>query len=78
MKKTSHFEEDMKQLEDIVSQISKGSLSLEKSIDLFEKGMALSKKCSNQLSLAEKKVQKIINSNTTENIEVEDFSPDNE
>ena len=71
---SENFEEDMKKLEAIVSQISKGSLSLDESIKLFEQGMELSKKCSKKLNQAEKKVQKIINSNTDEDLELEDVS----
>ena len=71
-KKTSDsFEKDMKELEDIVVQMNQGSLSLEKSMELFEKGLKLSKKCSSRLNQAQQKVQKIVNSNTDEDIELE-------
>lgn len=75
MKKNSpSFEEDLKQLEDIVSRMGKVSLPLDESIALFEKGMELSKKCTKRLSQAEKKVQKIINSNKEENVQLENLS----
>ena len=64
----------MKELENIVDQMNKGSLSLEASMKLFEKGLKISKKCSSQLTQARQKVQKIINSNTDEDPELEDFS----
>ena len=70
-KKSDPFEADMKELEDIVNQMNKGSLSLEKSMELFEKGLKLSKKCSSRLNQAQQKVQKIVNSNTDEDIELE-------
>lgn len=73
-KKLDHFEEDMKNLESIVDQMNKGSLSLESSMELFEKGLKISKKCSDQLVQARQKVQKITNSNTDEDPELEDFS----
>ena len=67
------FEEDMKQLEDIVRKMGQGGLKLEESIKLFEQGIELSKKCSKELNQAEQRVQKIINSNTTDDVEVEQF-----
>ena len=67
------FEKDMKQLEDIVRQMGQGGQSLEESIKLFETGIELSKKCSKELNQAEQRVQKIINSNTTNDVEVEKF-----
>ena len=73
-KTSDPFEKDMKELEDIVNQMNKGSLSLEKSMELFEKGLKLSKKCSSRLNQAQQKVQKIINSNTDEDVELENFS----
>ena len=73
-KTSDSFEKDMKELEDIVVQMNRGSLSLEKSMELFEKGLKLSKKCSSRLNQAQQKVQKIVNSNTDEDIELEDVS----
>lgn len=73
MKKTN-FESNMKELESIVEQMSQNTLSLEKSIELFEKGMSLSKSCSKDLTQAQQKIQKIINSNTEEDVKLEDFS----
>ena len=70
-KTSDSFEKDMKELEDIVVQMNQGSLSLEKSMELFEKGLKLSKKCSSRLNQAQQKVQKIVNSNTNEDIELE-------
>ena len=56
----SHFEEDMKKLENIVEKMSQGSLSLEESISLFEQGLKISKKCTDKLNQAQQKVQKIM------------------
>ena len=74
MKKQMNFESNMKELENIVEQMSQNTLSLEKSIELFEKGISLSKSCSKELSQAQQKIQKIINSNTEEDLKLEDFS----
>ncbi len=73
-KVSSNFEKDMKELEEIVNQMNQGSLSLEKSMELFEKGLKISKKCSDKLNQAQQKVQKIVNSNTDEDIELEEIS----
>ena len=69
-----NFESNMKELENIVEQMSQNTLSLEESIKLFEKGMSLSKHCSKELTQARQKIQKIINSNTEEDVKLEDFS----
>ena len=72
--KKMNFESNMKELETIVEQMSQNTLSLEKSIELFEKGMSLSKSCSKELTQAQQKIQKIINSNTEDDLKLEDFS----
>ena len=72
--KKINFESNMKELETIVEQMSQNTLSLEKSIELFEKGMSLSKNCSKELTKAHQKIQKIMNANTEENLKLEDFS----
>jgi exodeoxyribonuclease VII small subunit len=58
--KEKKFEDAMKELEDIVKRLESGDLSLEESIKLFEKGMALSKYCSDKLEEAEKKVSLLV------------------
>jgi exodeoxyribonuclease VII small subunit len=51
------FEESLKQLESIVTQLEKGDLPLEESIKIFEEGMRLSAQCKQDLDSAESKVQ---------------------
>lgn len=51
------FEEAMKELEAVVSQIESGTKSLDESVELFEKGIELSKSCQKMLDNAEKKVR---------------------
>lgn len=62
MKNNVCFEEALGKLELIVKQLERGELSLEESLDRFAEGMKLSKVCSTQLDQAEKKVDKIIQS----------------
>lgn len=51
------FEDSIKELEKIVSSLESGENSLDESIDLFEKGIKLSKQCQKMLDEAEKKVR---------------------
>jgi exodeoxyribonuclease VII small subunit len=50
------FEQSMKQLERIVQELEGGDLPLETAIKMFEKGMKLTKFCSEKLDETEKKV----------------------
>lgn len=50
------FEEAIKQLETIATELEKGDLSLEESVSKFEEGMELSKQCSEIIEKAEKKI----------------------
>lgn len=54
------FEESLKQLESIVTQLERGDLPLEDSIRIFEEGMRLSSQCKQELDAAESKVQLLI------------------
>ncbi len=53
------FEEAMKELEGVVRGLESGSVELEKSIALYERGAALRAHCEAKLKAAEEKVQKI-------------------
>ncbi len=50
------FEKALNKLEQIVQDLEKGELSLEKSLARFEEGVTLSKFCSTKLDETEKKV----------------------
>ena len=54
------FEENMKKLEQIATELEKGDLDLDTSVAKFEEGMKLSKKCSEILEKAEKKITVLI------------------
>lgn len=66
------FEESIKELEKIVAALERGDVGLEESLDLFEKGIKLSKACNEMLDKAEKKVSVLING------EKQDFVPEEE
>lgn len=55
-----NFEESLKQLEAIVSQMERGDVSLEESLKLFEEGTNLAEQCKQQLAEAESKVEVLI------------------
>ena len=51
-----NFEESMKKLESIVTELETSNLSLDESVSKFEEGMKLSKQCNKMLEEAEKKI----------------------
>lgn len=51
------FESALGALEEIVKQLEKGDLPLEKSLELFEEGIRLSRFCYTKLDEAERKVE---------------------
>lgn len=57
MSKPIPFEKSMAQLQDIVIQLEKGELSLEESLQQFEKGIALARECQGILNTAEQKIE---------------------
>lgn len=57
MTKPIHFEQSFAELENIVSQLEKGELSLEEAMKQFEKGIQLAQKCQKVLNEAEQKIE---------------------
>jgi exodeoxyribonuclease VII small subunit len=55
--KPKKFEDELKELEAIVSQIDSGELSLEESISAFERGVTLVKALNGKLDEVERKVE---------------------
>ena len=51
------FETSLEALEQIVRQLEDGDLSLEKSLELFEQGIRLSRECQERLSQAERRIE---------------------
>jgi len=51
-----NFEESMKKLEGIVSELENGNLNLDESVKKFEEGMKIAKQCNTILENAEKKI----------------------
>jgi len=53
------FETSLKALEDIVSKMEQGTLSLEQSLEAFEQGVQLTRTCQSTLKEAEQRVSKL-------------------
>ena len=51
-----NFEESMKKLENIVTELENGNLNLDESVKKFEEGMKVAKQCNTILEQAEKKI----------------------
>lgn len=62
-KKRPNFEQNLEELEALVSDMESGELSLEDSLAAFEKGIKLTRECQTALQKAEQKVHKLISSN---------------
>jgi exodeoxyribonuclease VII small subunit len=63
MTEQKDFESSLRELEQIVQQLEAGDLSLEKSLELFEQGVMLSRECQKRLDEAERKVEILLRSN---------------
>ncbi|MGM9899211.1 MAG: exodeoxyribonuclease VII small subunit [Bacilli bacterium] len=50
------FEELLKELQDVVTKLESGKLSLEESVEMYKKGMSLSLECKKRLDEAKKVV----------------------
>lgn len=59
MKKS--FEENIEDLEKIVSELENGDLNLDDSVSKFEEGIKISKECNKILEDAEKKITILLN-----------------
>jgi len=53
------FEQAMKELETVVGNLERGEVALNDSIDLYERGALLKKRCEDELKRAEEKVAAI-------------------
>jgi exodeoxyribonuclease VII small subunit len=54
------FEVALKELEGIVKQLETGEAKLEEALELFERGVKLTKFCSQKLDEAEKKIELLV------------------
>ena len=59
-KPVTSFKTCLDELEKVVKELESGELSLERSLELFERGMGLSDTCRKQLEEAETRVEMLI------------------
>ncbi|MGE5544580.1 MAG: exodeoxyribonuclease VII small subunit [Bacillota bacterium] len=56
------FEQDFNRLQEIVKQLEEGDLPLRTSLELFEEGIGLFRRCQEELSKAEGKISQLVKS----------------
>ena len=54
---SQNFETSLEELERIVRELERGDLPLEKSLELFEQGVKLSRACQQRLNEAERRIE---------------------
>ena len=62
------FEEAMAELDELVSRMEYGELSLDESLKAFERGVMLTRKCQEALSQAELRVKTLTDADTLEEL----------
>jgi exodeoxyribonuclease VII small subunit len=68
-KSTTSFEDSLAELEQLVTQLEQGEISLEESLKSFERGVNLTRTCQKALREAEQKVQILLEKNGTQSLE---------
>jgi exodeoxyribonuclease VII small subunit len=75
--KPKTFESSLEELERIVRELEQGELPLEKSLELFEQGVKLSRECQDRLNQAERKIEVLMRDNQGRSV-VKPFAPETE
>ncbi|NLL04516.1 MAG: exodeoxyribonuclease VII small subunit [Clostridiaceae bacterium] len=68
-KEKKNFEKSLSELEEIVEKLEHGEMSLDESIEIFQKGVTLSKDLSKMLDEIEKKITILVENEKGEVIE---------
>jgi len=58
--KPARFDEALKELEALVESLEQGDLSLDESLERFERGVSLARECRDALTTAEQRVQVLL------------------
>ena len=61
--KPKTFESSLDELERIVRELEQGELPLERSLELFEQGVKLSRECQERLNQAERRIEILMRDN---------------
>ncbi len=75
--KPKTFESSLEELERIVRELEQGELPLEKSLELFEQGVKLSRECQERLNQAERRIEILMRDNQGRPT-VKPFEPESE
>ncbi len=67
----TRFEDALHELEEIVRKIESGEHSLEENLELFERGIALTRQCSSKLDAATQRINKLADENGIEEMEID-------
>ena len=71
-----YFERALTELEQIVLKLEDGDLPLEESLELFEKGIKLSRDCRERLTKAERRIE-ILMKDASGEMETQELLPEN-
>lgn len=74
----AHFEKSLDELEQLVSNLEQGDLSLDESLKSFERGVALFRDCQSALEQAELRVKLLMDPEDADAAEPFDENPDSD
>jgi len=75
--KPKTFESSLEELERIVRELEQGELPLERSLELFEQGVTLSRECQERLNQAERRIEILMRDNQGRPV-ARPFKPEND
>lgn len=75
-KKLVQLEKNLEELSDLIEKMEQGGLSLEESLECFEKGIHLVRRCQKTLMEAEQKIQLLTEKKG--DFELSSFNPDSD
>ena len=70
--KETKFEDNVKELEEIINELENGEIDLEESIDKYTKAMKLVNICDKKLKNIEEQVSKIVTENGLEDFRIDE------
>jgi exodeoxyribonuclease VII small subunit len=68
------FEDDLAELEKVVERLEQGDLSLEESVDLYERGVLLSRACKGVLRRVDARIEALVDPEEDGPVRVEDVA----
>ncbi len=74
MEQKQNFESNLKELEGVVKALEGGEVSLDEMLTLFEKGICLTKSCTEALNTAEQKISILMKNRESGQMEEEPFA----